>query len=502
MSVNTKSFFQPIDRVAIALMLLLSLLILLLLWRGDVVVPRVRNFNWQDRLVGAADKSFSLTFSRPMDTKSVETNLQIDPPLPGKVSWAGRRMAYTLLEPAPYGTTYHVQLRFARDKFTQARDLGRSIQPFDGSFRTRDRAFVYLGVEKEEQGRLVLYNFTQQQKTILTPKDLVVVDFKPYPKGEKILFSATRKSNRQNLISSQLYTVTTGINPGKQENSNSLLPTSTSNQPVSSGKIELILDNKEYQNLKFDLSPDGNTIVVQRVSQRRPDDFGLWMIRPDSQPQPMAAEPGGDFTIAPDSATVAVAQGQGVAILPLQADAKKPMDFLPQFGMVLDFAQDGSAAAMVKFNTDYTRSLFLVINQGVQKELLRTTGSILSAQFDPRQQTLYCLLTQLVKGETYEEQPFLAAIDLKTGKQKPLVVLPNQRDIQMSISPDGLGLLFDRVITSKKEPSGVNLPRTNEGEAIATSQLWLLPLPDTLDAPAQLRPEQLPLPGFRPRWLP
>ena len=75
----------------------------------------------------------------------------------------------------------------------------------------------------------------------------------------------------------------------------------------------------------------------------------------------------------------------------------------------------------------------------------------------------------------------------------------------MSISPDGLGLLFDRVITSKKaQPSQVNLPRTNEGEAIATSQLWLLPLPDTSDAeiPAQLQPEQLPLPGFRPRWLP
>jgi hypothetical protein len=48
--------------------------------------------------------------------------------------------------------------------------------------------------------------------------------------------------------------------------------------------------------------------------------------------------------------------------------------------MVLSFARDGSAAAMVKFNTDYTRSLFLVTNQGLQKELLRTTGSILSGE--------------------------------------------------------------------------------------------------------------------------
>jgi hypothetical protein len=219
----------------------------------------------------------------------------------------------------------------------------------------------------------------------------------------------------------------------------------------------------------------------------------------------MVTEPGGDFLITPDSTAVAVAQGQGVAILPLEADAKKPLDFLPQFGMVLDFAQDGSEAAMVKFNTDYTRSLFLVTNSGIQKQLLRTTGSIVSAQFDPRSVTLYCLLTQLLKGETYEEQPYLAAIDLKTGRQTPLVVLPNQRDVQMSLSPDGLGLIFDQLQTSvASSSSGANLPRTNEGEAIATSRLWLLPLPNTLDTniSTPLQPEQLPLPGFRPQWLP
>ncbi len=139
MSLTSKSSLQPIDRVAIALMLLLSLLLGLLVWRGDAVSPRVRDFSWENRQIGAADRSFSLTFSRPMDTKSVEENLEIDPPLPGKFSWAGRRMAYTVLAPAPYGSKYHVQLRFARDKFTQEKDLGRLIQPFDGSFQTRDR---------------------------------------------------------------------------------------------------------------------------------------------------------------------------------------------------------------------------------------------------------------------------------------------------------------------------------------------------------------------------
>jgi len=60
MSVTSKSFLQPLDRVAIALMLALSLLIGLLLWQGDAVAPRVRDFSWQDKK-SAEDTSFTLT---------------------------------------------------------------------------------------------------------------------------------------------------------------------------------------------------------------------------------------------------------------------------------------------------------------------------------------------------------------------------------------------------------------------------------------------------------
>ena len=493
MSVTSKPFFQPLDTVGISLMLVLSLLIGLLLWQGDAVAPRVRDFSWQDKQVGAEDTSFTLTFSRPMDIKSVEANLQIDPPLPGKISWAGRRMAYTLLAPAPYGISYQVQLQGARDIFTQEGTKVRSIQPFQGEFRSRDRALIYLGVEGE-QGRLVLYNLTQQRKTLLTPQDLVVFDFKSYPAGEKILFSATDRKNNRKTSASQLYTVTTGIHADD------------ANTPP--GKIDLILDSKDYQNLKFDLSADGKTIVVQRVSQRNPGEFGLWVLRSSDRsdsrptPQPIQSEPGGDFIITPDSTAIAVAQGQGVAILPLQAAAEKPLDFLPQFGTVLDFAKDGSQAAMVKFNSDYTRSLFLVTNQGVQKQLLRTTGSIVSCQFAPAQ-NLYCLLSQLLQGQEYREQPYLAAIDLNTGKQKPLVVLPNQQDVQMSLSPDGLALLFDQVNTATTSHASSE-PQTSQGQAIATSRLWLLPLLSASSAGTtdQPQPEQLPLPGFHPSWLP
>lgn len=502
--------FEPIDRLALGLMLVLSVVIGLLVWSGDHTVPRVRDFSWQGKQVGMEDTAFILTFSRPMDQATVEANLRIDPPLPGKFSWAGRRMAYTLKEPAPYGTTFKVELKDAKDQFSGKKKPGKAIQPFAGQFSTRDRSFVYLGVTKEEQGQLILYNLTQNQKTVLTPKDLIVIDFKPYPDGDKILFSAADKQiQRERLLEQQLYTVTTGINfaSPKVGSSGFQLPglggsNSQTSQPMPAGRLSLVLDNKDYNNLKFDLAPDGQTIVVQRANRKNPGDFGLWVVRPNTAPQPLKNEPGGEFIITPDSATVAVTQGQGVAILPLIPQAK-PLDFLPKFGMVLNFSNDGSAAAMVKFNTDYTRSLFLVTNQNIQKELLRTNGSVLSCQFDPPGDILYCVLTQLVEGPEYKEQPYVAAIDLKKSKIVPLLLLPNMRDIHSSLSPDGLALLFDQVIPSTAPPSAESL-RTDEGQAIETSNLWLLPLsPSALERSAsQMQPEQLPLPGFYPRWLP
>ncbi|HAC64328.1 MAG TPA: hypothetical protein DCF68_12500, partial [Cyanothece sp. UBA12306] len=104
--------------------------------------PKVRNFSWENKTVGAKDQAFILTFDRPMDTKSVETNLVIDPPLPGKFSWAGRRMAYTLETAVPYGQTYQVQLSEARERFRKQGESGNIMQPFLGEFQSRNRALA------------------------------------------------------------------------------------------------------------------------------------------------------------------------------------------------------------------------------------------------------------------------------------------------------------------------------------------------------------------------
>ena len=479
---------QPIDRMAIASILFLGLVICLLVWGSRAcetnqcfihVGPRVQDFSWSGKQIGAEDIAFILTFDRPMDEESVAENLVINPPLPGKISWAGRRLAYTLTTPAPYGENYELRLRDAREKIRgdKGKNKGKIIEPFTSQFSSRDRAFIYIGAEGEEKGRLVLYNLTEQREKILTPKNLTVIDFEIYPQGDRILFSAI-KSN-QSSANNQLYTVTTGLNfqsdqIGKNDRES----------------VKLIFKRKHYQNLKFDLSPDGKTIVIRRANNKKPGQFGLWKLEEDGTLEALNNKPGGDFSIAPDSQNLALAIGEGIAIIPLEPNAE-PIAFLPKFGRVVTFSPNGSLSAMVNYNRDnpelaYNKSLFLVYTRGGQEKLFDTNGSILDCKFNPTATTLYCLLTQLIEeAEEYREQPYFAAIDLKTKQILPLLVLPEYQDIKMSMARDGLGLLFDQAIGTRTEGS----------------RIWLL-IPSSSSESNQPQLEQLPLAGSRPQWLP
>ncbi|MDG2990771.1 hypothetical protein L3556_07485 [Candidatus Synechococcus calcipolaris G9] len=437
----SRTFPQPLDRAALSVLAIAFVLTLLLLWGGDQTLPQVREFSWQDRQVGAEDKAFILSFNRQMDWPSVQENLVIDPPLPGKVSWSGRRLAYTLLQPIPYGQAFQLKLEGATSN-TNPTDM----QPFQGQFRSRDRALVYLGTGVEE-GRLILNNLTLQKKIFLTPPELRVFDFQPYPAGDRILFSATDRDNG-NGFDPQLYTASTGLYFNA--------PEQPKGSPIEPGQIELILDNRDFQILKFDLSADGQTIVVQRVNRQNLNETSLWALNRRYQPRRLDQVAAGDFQIAPDNETLVIAQGQGIALSPLdgQQTTTSQLDFLPQFGMVLGFSRDGRTAALVRFNPDFSRSLFLVNNQGVSRELLQTNGSLLTAAFDPLGKFLYCVLTELTEDQDYREQPYLVLIDLEDGSVTRLLEFNQYQEIQISLAPDGSAIAFDRSQASPLEQQG------------------------------------------------
>jgi hypothetical protein len=497
---------QPLDRVAITLIIGLTGFMVVVLSVGDRTVPQVRDFSWQNQRVGVNDTAFIMTFNRPMNHASVEKNLQIEPALPGKVSWAGKRMAYTLLQPAPYGNTYTVQLRDAKEKY-YGRSQGKIIKPFLANFQTRDRAFVYIGQMGEEEGRLMLFNFNKKaEKSIpLTPPNLLVMNFQPYPQGDKILFSAINQENlSKNLTDQELFSVTTGLSASGENNSNN------SDEVPEAGKISQILDTKTYQNLKFALSNDGKIIVVQRVNRSDPEDFGPWVIEDGKAPryltnQEGVIQRGGDFLIAPDSKTLVMLRGEGTAIVPLNPETQQDdLMFLPKFGRVLSFTNDGSFATMMKFNQDGTRSLFVVSNQGQEKEVLRTRpyGNVLQAIFAPDKQNIYLLLTQVLENqEKYEEKPYIATLNWQKEQLTPLVILPAQQKINMSLSPDGLELLFDQTLSQQTEQNSSMSPSLSSPQ---NTIWWLLLIPEIKPdgSTAPFQPEKLPFTGINPQWIP
>ncbi|MFM6372970.1 MAG: hypothetical protein ACKPH1_02865 [Microcystis panniformis] len=474
------------DRLVLASILALIAAISSILLQGNQVPTRGENFSWQGRKIGVRDNYFTLSFNRPIDRSDIETSLAINPPLPGKISWAGDRLTYTLTELPIYGKKYQVKLPIAQG------------EDFIGEFYSHDRAFAYIGVNQEERGRLIVCNIiqgankvTELKKTILTPEDLVVTDFQIYPRGDRILFSAFDRSDLgRDTPKQQLYTITTGLN--HDENS----------QNLPSGRIERFLDAKTYQNLRFNLSDNGKTLIVQRINHGNPGDASLWVISDDGQSRPLGIQ-GDNFLLSPDGKKAVVSQTGGVAVIPLDVQGGKPQ-FLPTYEKILAFSRDGRQKLIVKSEPDNQRSLFLLNDRGESRLLLRTANPIISCEFEPRQEkTLYCLKSDLVMSSDgkVKEEPFLAIIELKTGKMIPLLSLPNYRDVQMSMSPDGVALLFDQLATI---PFGVgNDLVTGEGSSIADGRLWLLPLPDQFSPNSipKILPQELNA-GFKPRWLP
>jgi hypothetical protein len=483
-SIVVKRLAQQLDKAAAATILILSIPLGLLLYAGDKTTPKIRAFSWQNRAVGAEDVAFILTFNRPMNWDSVAANLRITPPLPGKFSASGRRFVYTLNQPVPYGKTFRLQVQGATDiAVSPTGTAQRTMQPFVSNFRSRDRAFLYLGVGGAEDGRLVLQNLTRQKATVLTPKNWVVTSFKPYPDGDRILIGAVeRKTEPLGAFEQKLYSVSTGLGT----------------EPA--GQTKLLVDNAEAQILKFDLSANGSTIVLQRYSRSKREPVALWVLESDGMLRSLAQTAAGEFLVTPDGSAVAIAQNQGISIVPIRLDPNlSAIEYLPQLGMTIGFARNASAAAMVKFNPNGTRSLFLVTNQGIQKELIKTNGYILKVQFDPMNGKVYCLYTQLSRGKENASSLRISAINLSTLKREDLVQLPNQTSGHMSLAPDGTQLLFDAVEVA--EQSTYSVLKDEVGQAITTSTLWTLPLRQS-GIPTVLKPTSLSISGIQPMWLP
>ncbi|MEC4805683.1 MAG: Ig-like domain-containing protein [Jaaginema sp. PMC 1079.18] len=475
--ITQKSKFFLFDTIAIATMLSLLGAIVGTISAIFLSAPQVIEYSGKGRPIGVGDRGFSLTFSEPIDRESVAANLEIDPDLPGTISWSGNTLFYTLTAPPQYGETYQIQLRGARALRAELGQPRRRIASFQAELLTRDRIVVYLGTEGEEQGKIVLYNFTEDRRELLTPGDLTVIDFQPYPQGDRILFSAVDSTvNDANLDTLQLYAVTTGINYTNTANS----------QPL--GRIQRLLDAREYRNLKFDLSPDGRLILVERVSRNNSEDTTLWVMKENEQPRSLGTQ-ALDFQITPDSKSVAVVQENGVSLFPLTPDAPS-LQFYRNYQGILGFTPDTGEMLLLRIDADGTRSLFLTGEAEDTIPILQTIADIRNCQFDRlKPQLVYCFQ---IGGENQSpQQPLIALIDLKKGENIPFIGLSNYQEVSLNMTPDGLALGFDQVVPKQNQPDQLE------------ANLWVLPTPNfRSNRDPEIAPPEKLFPGLNPVWIP
>ncbi|MGK7926813.1 MAG: Ig-like domain-containing protein [Spirulina sp.] len=489
LNILDKKGLLPIDIAVIGAIGGFSMLIATVLLVGDRSIPRATEFSWQDRQIGVQNEAFTLTFNRPMNWATVAEALTIHPPLPGKLSWQGQTLAYTLTDLPIYGTTYKIALEGAKEQPKATNREAKTLQPLQIELKTRDRAFAYLGVEREDKGRLLLYNETQGNRVPLTPPDLIVTNFQPYPEGDRILFSAYDRQDTAVTAQQQLYSVTTGLNYRQDA------------ETLSRGRLQSILGGENYQNLQFDLSQNGESVVVQRINRQNPADSGLWIVPENGNPRPLGIQ-GRTFKISPDGRSLAVAENQGIALIPLTSDAGS-WEFFPGYDRVVAFASGKRRQIIaLKSNRDLTRSLFTIGDRGREREILNTTGAILDCQFEPReQQLLYCLRTEPLNPNSTIEKPILSIINIATGTDVPLLALTNDPEVRMSMSPDGRSLLFDQITLDPRNLS--TLPQAHENFR-TTGNVWSLALPDFIsgDRNEQLTPPQKITTGLDPQWIP
>jgi hypothetical protein len=464
-TVNKRLFIKKFDLLALGSIIIASLLIIAIQWNDNSSGFRVSNFSWQNRTISSLDRQFTIDFDRPVDRRQIESSLQIQPPLKGTVSWSGNKLFYTLTEIPLAETKFKIKL------------LGdKTIESFNSNFKTRDRLFAYLGINEEESDKIVIYNYTRKRKEIITPKDLIVTEFRVIAGGAKIIFFAYDRSNIiDGLDRLQLYTVTTGIDDSRL------------------GSIEKIADDIEYQNIDFDVANDGNTVVIERLNRKNLREASLWLAVAGELPRSLGII-GDSFRLSPDGKKLAVAQNSGVNLIDLTTPQIKT-EFFKNYPEIINFAPDSQRILLAKYNPDYSRSLSLVnlATKEQSVEIFRSFSLISNCQFEPRQhKTVYCIKNDLtVENGQYRQTPFLTAINLETKQNIPLLSIPNSSDVRITISPDGALLLFDRAIVSS----------VGQTQAITDGSIWSLPLLD-IEATGKPAPPQQLGTGFYPQWLP
>ena len=445
---------NKLDRLFWILFFIFSLLIGILLIRGDQTYPKVIASNLEQEVLPLSTNQIVLTFNRNMDRASVEEHFLIEPDMQGKFSWIGKKMAYSFTDGLEAGQSLKINLVNAADE--QGVIMG---EVYEANYTTADQHLYFVGVLESQSDRLVQYSFNSKKSEILSPENLIIKDFKVHPHQKLVyLFGRENGANQQR---EDLYQLN-----------------------LETEAIEKIVDGKKEFIFSFDLSPDGKILLVRKGILNEFDQSSLvdpgrlWIFDIESQSWSEFWNKeiyGSEFFFSPDSNYLVGRLISGdITILPIQEDPDKVV-YLQNYAGSYNLSPDGSKLVFVDFEDPFSpNNLLLRGTDGETKELVSGKGQIQFPIFNRAGDSIYFLLSQA--GDDFEEtgllqiNPYhLYRYDLEENKLLQLTTDEKFFEGFFHLSSDGKKIAFERYQTAE---SGAFF-EGQLGEEAPGAELWI-----------------------------
>lgn len=144
----------------------------------------------------SVNTQIAITFTEPMNIRSVERNFALSPGVKGSFSWSGNEMLFVPQHALAYAHAYTVTVgSAARDRMGK-----RIFRPYHTSFTTEAQHLIYLGATGRERNRLVLASVMAGRR-VIGPNDGTVTDFSlSYDRTTVVLAKRGERSQRPSEI--------------------------------------------------------------------------------------------------------------------------------------------------------------------------------------------------------------------------------------------------------------------------------------------------------------
>lgn len=210
--------------------LLLWLAIASVLIYGDRVQTSVEYFSLEDKSISPYAEQMTFEFNRSVDKDEMEKTFSITPETELELSWVGKKMVASFKAPLVEGQEYTVQLG-----------------DYENTFTTREKELFYIDSAGENR-QILSYQLTSTEVEAITPEDLLVTNYQITADGNTIVFFGTPKEKVE------------------EGDDYSLFPNLYSISLETSIVTQLSPDEENSLNMYFKLSPDGKTILLNRLN--------------------------------------------------------------------------------------------------------------------------------------------------------------------------------------------------------------------------------------------